>query len=163
MIHSLTHRRQEEIWVDGPLSDQPKKMWNDRTPKMKTRSKPMHTKPKHPLPPPIASSSQFLDDPMETESVVSSHCHLPVLPVFKDHSLLPFRSNQTLPKNNKTRPLSPNQVDDDMEFLEKTLETLLVPSSSSQIERFSPIMSHDEKNKRLSRIVSPTRFDQLLM
>ena len=120
---------------------------------MKIRPKPMHTRPMHPL----ASSPQFLDDPMETESVVSSHCHLPVLPVFKDHSLMPFRSNQTLPKNNnRTRPLSPNQVDDDMEFLEKTLETLLVPTSS-------PIMSHEEKNKRLSRIVSPTRFDQLLM
>ena len=134
MIHSMTHRRRDEIWVDGPLAD--------RSSKVKLRAKPM---------PPLASSSPHcLDDAMETESVVSSHCHLPVLPVFKDHSLLPFRSNQT-------RPLSPNQVNDDMEFLEKTLETLLVPTSSTLI------MSPDEKNKRLSRIVSPTRFDQLLM
>ncbi|CAF1689134.1 unnamed protein product, partial [Adineta ricciae] len=127
----------------------------------------------------------------DTESVVSSHCHLPVLPVFKDHSLLPFRSHQTLPR---TKPLiaptesskldlrlSTNKLNDDMEALEKTLETLLIPSTSdptgnkkdhhdsasitqslNRIDQLSSSMSTNEKTKRLSRIVSPTRFEKIL-
>ncbi|CAF5189023.1 unnamed protein product, partial [Rotaria sp. Silwood1] len=63
-----------------------------------------------------------------------SHCHLPVLPVFKDHSLLPFRSNQTTTttsssSSSNTKPiisdsskinlkLSTNQLNDDLETLE---------------------------------------------
>jgi hypothetical protein len=109
-----------------------------------------------------------------------------VLPVFKDHLLLPFRSNQTLPR---TKPLttespkidfklSTNKLNDDMEMLEKTLETLLIPSpivpiqndkesimtkSLNRIDQLSSLMSDDEKSKRLSRIVSPTRFQKLFM
>ena len=63
-----------------------------------------------------------------------------------------------------------------MEMLEKTLETLLIPSpivpiqndkesimtkSLNRIDQLSSLMSNDEKTKRLSRIVSPTRFDKL--
>ena len=140
----------------------------------------------------LASPPDMMDEScnaFETESIVSSHCHLPVLPVFKDHSLLPFRPNQLVPKA-KPAPvvavepppinlkLSTNQLNDDLELLEKTLETLLVPSpivptshdnesvmtqSLNRIEQLSSLMSNDEKSKRLSRIVSPTRFDKLLM
>jgi hypothetical protein len=177
----------EEIWVDGPLSKN--EIWIDgpRSTKIrlqkstpKHRSKPMHTKPKLPL---RYSPSNLDESTFDTESVVSSHCHLPVLPVFKDHSLLPFRSNnqQTLsrPKPLIAEPakvnlkLSTNKLNDDLEMLEKTLETLLVPSpivpnnpdmtkSLNRMEQLSSSMSNDEKNKRLSRIVSPTRFDKIL-
>lgn len=193
-IESIINNSKEEIWVDGPLSSSNTKneIWIDgphstkirSTPKH--RSKPMHTKSKCPLP----YSPKHLDETnFDTESIVSSHCHLPVLPVFKDHSLLPFRSNQI-----KTKPIIPpespkinlklstNQLNDDLEMLEKTLETLLVPSpivpnqldnnnnttqtimsqSLNRIEQLSSLMSHDEKNKRLSRIVSPTRFEKIL-
>ena len=176
----------EEIWVDGPLSKN--EIWIDgpRSSKIrfqkstpKHRSKPMYTKAKLPL---HSSPCNFDDSTFDTESVVSSHCHLPVLPVFKDHSLLPFRANQaTLPR---TKPpiiespkvnfkLSTNKLNDDLEMLEKTLETLLVPSpivpnqpemtkSLNRMEQLSSSMTNDEKNKRLSRIVSPTRFDKIL-
>lgn len=194
-------RPQEEIWVDGPLSSsRPRnEIWIDgprqfvpRSPKIssqkstpKHRVKPMHTKPK--LSPYLPHD---LDDPpssraFDTESVVSSHCHLPVLPVFKDHSLLPFRATQTLTKpkpvvsdvSKLTLKLSTNKLNDDLEMLEKTLETLLVPSpivpvpadnestmskSLNRIDHLSSLMSTDEKTKRLSRIVSPTRFDKIL-
>ena len=206
-METAMHRPHEEIWVDGPLSTShhPNEVWIDgpheiycRSPKLRSqksstpkhRAKFMHTKSRtsHPL----ASPPDMMDEScnaFETESIVSSHCHLPVLPVFKDHSLLPFRPNQLVPKA-KPAPvvavepppinlkLSTNQLNDDLELLEKTLETLLVPSpivptshdnesvmtqSLNRIEQLSSLMSNDEKSKRLSRIVSPTRFDKLLM
>ena len=61
-------------------------------------------------------------------------------------------------------------------MLEKTLETLLIPSpivptndhdqsttthSLNRINQLSSFMSDDEKSQRLSRIVSPTRFDKV--
>ncbi|CAF4621099.1 unnamed protein product, partial [Rotaria socialis] len=73
--------------------------------------------------------------------------------------------------------LSTDRLNDDLEMLEKTLETLLVPSpivpnkieneplmsqSLNRMDQLSSTMSNDEKNKRLSRIVSPTRFDRIL-
>lgn len=193
-VETVIARPHEEIWVDGPLST-PNEIWIDgprkyapRSPKMrhhtpKHRSKPMHTKAKIS---PLLLPSFSPRDLDETESVVSSHCHLPVLPVFKDHSLLPFRPHQTLPKPKPivfespkvTLQLSTNQLNDDLEMLEKTLETLLIPSpivpnrtdqdgtmtqSLHRIEQLSSTMSNDEKNKRLSRIVSPTRFDKLFV
>lgn len=177
--------KHEEIWVDGPLSQN--EIWIDgpRTPKIRSqkspskqhRSRPMHTKARLPL---RSTPCNFDESTFDTESIVSSHCHLPVLPVFKDHSLFPFRANQqTLPRSKQPSPtkvnlkLSTNQLNEDLEFLEKTLETLLVPSpivpndlemtkSFHRMEELSSSMSHDEKNKRLSRIVSPTRFEKLL-
>jgi hypothetical protein len=199
---TVINRPPEEIWVDGPLSSshQRNEIWIDgprqfcpRSPKIssqkctpKHRVKPMHTKPK--LSP---YSTYEIDDStssraFDTESVVSSHCHLPVLPVFKDHSLLPFRSSHTLTKPKPVvsdtpklnLKLSTNKLNDDLEMLEKTLETLLVPSpivpppadsettttskSMNRIDHLSSLMSTDEKTKRLSRIVSPTRFDKIL-
>jgi hypothetical protein len=176
----------EEIWVDGPLSNN--EIWIDgpRSTKIrlqkstpKHRSKPMHIKAKLPL---RYSPSNLDESTFDTESIVSSHCHLPVLPVFKDHSLLPFRSNQqtlsrpkpSIAESSKINlKLSTNKLNDDLEILEKTLETLLVPSpivpnnpdmtkSLNRMEQLSSLMSNDEKNKRLSRIVSPTRFDKIL-
>ena len=165
---------QEEIWVDGPLSKSHggNEIWIDgprefSTPtRSKNRFQPLHTKSKCP--------STMLDEfddsskpSFDTESAVSSHCHLPVLPVFKDHTLIPFRSkSKPLPKLDLK--LSANQLNDDLELLEKTLETLLVPQrnneeNSQRIDQLSSLMSKDEKNHRLSRIVSPTRFDKLLM
>ncbi|CAF0918183.1 unnamed protein product, partial [Adineta ricciae] len=198
-VETVLNRPHEEIWVDGPLSSSHPKneIWIDgprqfspRSPKISShrstprhRSKPMHTKAKL-----VSYSPHDHEDSknFDTESVVSSHCHLPVLPVFKDHTLLPFRSNQLL---TKTKPvttvdspklnlkLSTNKLNDDLEMLEKTLETLLVPSpivpnatdnqstmskSLNRIDHLSSLMSNDEKTKRLSRIVSPTRFDKIL-
>jgi len=178
----------QEIWIDGPLSspNSKKEIWIDGPPPQypkRSRSKlrssifsPQHstilqndTK---------ESSSKNFD----TESIISSHCHLPVLPVFKDHSLLPFRSNQTLPRIKPLTTinsskidlrLSTNKLNDDMELLEKTLETLLIPSpivpinnndkyqSLNRIDQLSSSMTNDEKTKRLSRIVSPTRFEKM--
>jgi hypothetical protein len=195
-IETMINHPNEEIWVDGPLSSSNPKIeiWIDgpRSSKIRTqkstpkhRSRPMHTKAKLPL-----SYSHHPQDEsnFDTESIVSSHCHLPVLPVFKDHSLLPFRSNHQQTLLSKPKPsicespkqnfkLSTNKLNDDLEMLEKTLETLLVPSpivpnkndkesimskSLNRIEQLSSLMSNDEKNKRLSRIVSPTRFDKIL-
>lgn len=177
--------KQEEIWVDGPLSQN--EIWIDgpRTSKIRSqkstpkhRPRPMHTKAKLSF----RTTPCHLDEStFDTESIVSSHCHLPVLPVFKDHSLLPFRAHQqTLPRPKVPDPspakvnlkLSTDQLNDDLELLEKTLETLLVPSpivptdldmsqSYHRMEELSSRMSHDEKNKRLSRIVSPTRFEKI--
>lgn len=213
-IETVVNRPHEEVWVDGPLSSSSLKhkneIWIDgppefcpRSPKIsslrstpKHRSKPMYTKakipnvlsPKHTLSPyaHYDMDESLSSNAFETESVVSSHCHLPVLPVFKDHSLLPFRSNQSSPTIIKpvlsdspkiNLQLSPNKLNDDLEMLEKTLETLLVPTpivpnktdnesvmtqSLNRMNQLSSTMSNDEKNKRLSRIVSPTRFDKLL-
>ncbi|CAF1162762.1 unnamed protein product [Rotaria sordida] len=215
-IDTVINHPNEEIWVDGPLSsssNHKNEIWIDgprefspRSPKIshlrstpKHRSKLMCTKAKYPT---ILSPKHTLSlyahndidesissNTFETESIISSHCHLPVLPVFKDHLLLPFRSNQTSSSSSNIKPininesskinlkLSTNQLNNDLEILEKTLETLLIPSSinSNEIEResimskslnrmdqLSLTMSNDEKNKRLSRIVSPTRFDKIL-
>ncbi|CAF3736376.1 unnamed protein product [Rotaria sp. Silwood1] len=219
-IETVINRPKEEIWVDGPLSsslNHKNEIWIDgphefcpRSPKIshlkstpKHRSKLLYTKPKHltVLSPkhtlsPFANhdiDESLSSNAFETESIISSHCHLPVLPVFKDHSLLPFRSNQTTTttsssSSSNTKPiisdsskinlkLSTNQLNDDLETLEKTLETLLIPSpiipnkiehesimsqSLNRMDQLSSTMSNDEKNKRLSRIVSPTRFDKIL-
>jgi hypothetical protein len=184
-IETVIARPKEEIWVDGPLSSSihKKEIWIDgplefqpRSPKIchtpRHRSKPLYTKPK------IPTLHYDIDESIpsrnfDTESIVSSHCHLPVLPVFKDHSLLPFRPNQIVPKPKPIVPESPkinfklstNKLNDDLEMLEKTLETLLVPSPivpDHRIDQLSSLMSNDEKNKRLSRIVSPTRFEKIL-
>ncbi|UJR37144.1 hypothetical protein I4U23_029854 [Adineta vaga] len=213
---TITNRNNEEIWIDGPLSSTNSKteVWIDGPPEFcphstrlhpvkltlkhrsnstrqyKSKSKPSILNPKHPL---LSSTISQQDDQdvtsqnFDTESVVSSHCHLPVLPVFKDHSLLPFRSHQTLPRikplvtTNSTKldlRLSTTKLNDDMEALEKTLETLLIPSpivvtpndssnssnmsqSLNRIDQLSSSMSNSEKTKRLSRIVSPTRFEKL--
>jgi hypothetical protein len=194
-IETVINHPKEEIWVDGPLSSSNPKneIWVDgpRSSKIrfqkstpKHRSKPMYTKAKFPLP---YSHPNIDESKFDTESIVSSHCHLPILPVFKDHSLLPFRSNQQTSLT-KIKPLiteskklnfklSTNKLNDDLEMLEKTLETLLIPSpivpnkidnesimskSLNRIEKLSSLMSNDEKNKRLSRIVSPTRFEKIL-
>ncbi len=183
-VERRRNRTHEEIWIDGPLSSpKPKKeIWIDGPPEFcspSTKPRPHLSSilsPKHSILSKESSSTNF-----DTESIVSSHCHLPVLPVFKDHSLLPFRSNQTLPRtkpliNESTKldlKLSTNKLNDDMELLEKTLETLLVPSpivpienerqSSNRIDQLSSLMTNDEKTKRLSRIVSPTRFEKILM
>lgn len=222
-LESISSRKNEEIWIDGPLSCSAtrQEIWIDGPPEFystspRLRKKNVSVKPrsnssrKHsskarssaiPCKSPFLSST-ILDQSNEpkksssnfdTESLISSHCHLPVLPVFKDHSLLPFRASQ--PSDAASRSLSndvklglissTNQLNDDMEKLEKTLETLLIPSSSidplagnpstsnddksiaknslNRIDRLSSMMSDDEKNKRLSRIVSPTRFDRLLV
>jgi len=205
---TITNRNNEEIWIDGPLSStNPKKeIWIDGPPEFcshsskilpvkhrsnsyrphKPKPKTSFLSPKHPLLSSTILPQQTTNSSspnFDTESIISSHCHLPVLPVFKDHSLIPFRSNQTLPR---TKPLitestkldlrlSTNKLNDDMEMLEKTLETLLTPSpivpiktddtnltqSLNRIDQLSSSMSNDEKTKRLSRIVSPTRFDKL--
>lgn len=194
-----------EIWIDGPpefYSSSPKVLRRQVCTKPRSHS---HRQPsskgkpsteRSPILPMKTLLSPFLSSTVldqsieeskptaafDTESIVSSHCHLPVLPVFKDHSLLPFRPLQTLPRPKKlfTSKLdlrsSTNQLNDDMERLEKTLETLLVPSpiaaqpisdqsmmtkSLNRIDQLSSLMSNDEKSKRLSRIVSPTRFDRL--
>jgi hypothetical protein len=189
----------QEIWIDGPLSSSntKKEIWIDgprefcsHYPKKSTSKHRQSTSktrtsilsPKHPF---LSSTILQKDNPPETpsknfdtESIISSHCHVPVLPVFKDHSLLPFRSNQTLPRTKPSSSkidlrLSTNKLNDDMELLEKTLETLLVPSpivpinndkchSLNRIDQLSSSMTNDEKTKRLSRIVSPTRLDKLL-
>ena len=196
-----------EIWIDGPpefYSSSPKVARRPVATKPRShshrqasvQSKPSLERsailPSRPLLSPFLSST-ILDQPLvhskpsvtfDTESIVSSHCHLPVLPVFKDHSLLPFRPHQTLPRqklsSSATSKLdlrsSTNQLNDDMERLEKTLETLLIPSpiaaqplsdqsmmtkSLNRIDQLSSLMSNDEKSTRLSRIVSPTRFDKL--
>lgn len=211
---TITNRNNEEIWIDGPLSSTQAKteVWIDGPPEFcshttklqpvkltlkhrsnstrQCRSKPRPSilSPKHPL---FSSTvlhhdhSELPSRNFDTESVVSSHCHLPVLPVFKDHSLLPFRSHQTLPRTKSSTPaeptnfnlrLSTNQLNDDMEALERTLETLLIPSATvfststdststaqslNRIDQLSSSMTNDEKTKRLSRIVSPTRFEKL--
>ncbi|CAM2703761.1 unnamed protein product [Rotaria socialis] len=212
-IETVINRPNGEIWVDGPLSSSSHKneIWIDgprdfcpRSPKIshlkltpKHRPKVMLTKPKHP--PTVLSPRHTLSlyahndiidetelsNAFETESIVSSHCHLPVLPVFKDHSLLPFRPPPTpsitkpvlLESVKMNLKLSTDRLNDDLEMLEKTLETLLVPSpivpnkieneplmsqSLNRMDQLSSTMSNDEKNKRLSRIVSPTRFDRIL-
>ncbi|CAF4040350.1 unnamed protein product [Rotaria sp. Silwood2] len=211
-IETVINRPNEEIWVDGPLSSSShnkKEIWIDgphefppQSPKIshlkstpKHRLKSIYTKVKHPtVLSPIHTLSPYshhdIDESLssnafETESIISSHCHLPVLPVFKDHSLLPFRPNQTssnmkpiISESSKINlKLSTNQLNDDLEMLEKTLETLLVPlpivpnkiehetimsQSLNRMDALSSTMSNDEKNKRLSRIVSPTRFDKIL-
>ncbi|UJR09080.1 hypothetical protein I4U23_013327 [Adineta vaga] len=201
-IETVINRPHEEIWVDGPLSasHHKKEIWIDGprqfvpcSPKIssnrstpKHRSKPMHIKAKLSSYSPYDQEDHISSNNFDTESVVSSHCHLPVLPVFKDHSLLPFRSSQlpTKPKplmitdsSKLNLKLSTNKLNDDLEMLEKTLETLLVPSpivphspdcqstmskSLNRIDHLSSLMSTDEKTKRLSRIVSPTRFDKIL-
>ncbi|CAF3430792.1 unnamed protein product [Rotaria sp. Silwood1] len=187
-----------EIWIDGPLEYySPTLKFRRKKSKSKSRSnsRRQHApKPKTSILPSKPSLTPFLSSTIvqkdndessaaatnfDSESIVSSHCHLPVLPVFKDHTLLPFRSNQIL---DITKPLkidlkfSTNKLNDDMEMLEKTLETLLIPSpivpinndkqsiisqSLSRIDQLSSYMSNDEKTKRLSRIISPTRFDQV--
>ena len=193
-IETMINRHQDEIWIDGPYSSR-QEIWIDGprefypyTKQSPSRAKPSILSPK----PTILSSTLIPKDSssnknnFDTESMISSHCHLPVLPVFKDHSLLPFRSNETLPRtkpsiNESTKidlKLSTNQLNDDMELLEKTLETLLIPSpivpianekdpdtnqSVHRIDQLSSLMSIDEKSKRLSRIVSPTRFEKILM
>lgn len=190
-----------EIWIDGPYKYSaltPKLHFKNSTVKHRSNSQRTYTTTcKTPIlsqtnsTPPFLSStilSQENNDTLSTnfdnESVVSSHCHVPVLPVFKDHTLLPFRSNQIvqMTKSNKVETskldfqLSTNKLNDDLEMLEKTLETLLIPSpivpikndkqsiiskSLNRIDQLSSLMSNDEKNKRLSRIVSPTRFDKM--
>ena len=191
-------RNQEEIWIDGPLSSansKTKEIWIDGPQKIRShspkkslskhRSSSHKSKPPPLFPPtrPFFSSTTSHHDTnssnFDTESIISSHCHVPALPVFKDHSLLPFRSNQTqtLPRNPTVKidlRLSTNKLNDDMEMLEKTLENLLVPStivsndetnlcqSLNRIDQISSSMNNDEKTKRLSRIVSPTRFDKHL-
>ncbi|CAF1214552.1 unnamed protein product [Adineta steineri] len=214
-VETITNRNNDEIWIDGPLSSTNSKteIWIDGPPEFcshsskllpvklnfkhrsnssrQYKSKPRSTffSPKRPL---LSSTlisqenNEVSSRNFDTESTVSSHCHLPVLPVFKDHSLLPFRSNQTLPRTKPlltTEPtkidlrLSTNKLNDDMEALEKTLETLLIPSpivpnqtdtdqlsltqSLNRIDQLSSSMSNDERAKRLSRIVSPTRFEKL--
>jgi len=207
-VETVVNRNNEEIWIDGPLSspNSKKEIWIDGPPEFCSnypkKSTPKHrsnshrqstskTRPsilpsKHSLTPFLSSTilhketNESSSKNFDNESIISSHCHLPVLPVFKDHSLLPFRSDQTLPQ---TKPLitnsskldlrlSTNQLNDDMELLEKTLETLLVPSpivpikndksqSLNRIDQLSSCMTNDEKTQRLSRIVSPTRFEKL--
>ena len=187
---SSIDRQKEEIWIDGPLSS-PQEIWIDGPPEFSShsRAKPSILSPKPVLLSSNLSGKDSFSNNFDTESIISSHCHLPVLPVFKDHSLLPFRSNDPLPRTklSSSEPtktidlkLSTNQLNDDMELLEKTLETLLIPSSivpianerdsssSNQpslhpIDQLSSLMSSDEKNKRLSRIVSPTRFEKIFM
>jgi len=167
----------QEIWIDGPLSspNSKKEIWIDGPTQFSKRSKSIFS-------PQQKNNKESSTKNFDTESIISSHCHLPVLPLFKDHSLLPFRSNQTLPR---TKPLitknsskidlrlSTNKLNDDMELLEKTLETLLIPSpivpinnndkyqSLNRIDQLSSSMTNDEKTKRLSRIVSPTRFEKI--
>jgi hypothetical protein len=209
-VETIINHNNEEIWIDGPLSssNSKKEIWIDGPSQFCSHSPkilPKKTAPKHrstshrqytskhpilPSPPFLSSTILHQDNEQtpsvnfDTESIISSHCHLPVLPVFKDHSLLPFRSTQTLPRtkpliNEPTKidlKLSANKLNDDMEMLEKTLETLLIPSpivpiqndkesimtkSLNRIDHLSSLMSNDEKTKRLSRIVSPTRFDKL--
>jgi hypothetical protein len=170
----------QEIWIDGPLSspNTKKEIWIDGPPQFSKRSRSILS-PQHIFLQKDNKESSTKN--FDTESIISSHCHLPVLPVFKDHSLLPFRSNQTLPrtksliKKNSSKidlRLSTNKLNDDMELLEKTLETLLIPSpivpinndkyqSLNRIDQLSSSMTNDEKTKRLSRIVSPTRFEKI--
>jgi hypothetical protein len=194
-LETIVNRNKDEIWIDGPLSspNSKKEIWIDgpsefcsHSKKSRStshrRNKPSILSPKHPFLSSTLSHKDSSSNNFDTESIVSSHCHLPVLPVFKDHSLLPFRS---LPR---TKPLitestkldlrlSTNKLNDDLELLEKTLENLLIPtpivpisneqeSSRSQslnrIDQLSSLMTNDEKSKRLSRIVSPTRFEKLL-
>ena len=162
-LNKCRHRNQEEIWIDGPLSHS-SEIWIDGPPVISTFS-------------PCLSSTIVQDNQIETESVISSHCHLPVLPVFKDHSLLPFRSTLPRTKENCSQfdlRSSTTKLNEEMENLEKALERLVIPSnlddqqvnrrkSFNRIDQLSSLISHDEKNKRLSRILSPTRFDQLFM
>jgi hypothetical protein len=143
-----------EIWIDGPpefYSSSPKvprrqvctKPRSHSHRQSSSKSKPSIGPMKPPLSPFLSSTvlDQPIDEPkpsvtFDTESIVSSHCHLPVLPVFKDHSLLPFRPIQTLPRQKLSTSAiskldlrsSTNQLNDDMERLEKTLEILLIPS-----------------------------------
>lgn len=190
---SPTTRNQEEIWIDGPLSSpksKTKEIWIDGPQKILSyspkkslskhrssshKSKPSVFSPTHPFFSSTTTHRDTSSSNFDTESIISSHCHVPALPVFQDHSLLPFRSNQTLPRNPSTKidlRLSTNKLNDDMEMLEKTLENLLIPSpitpndqtnlsqSMNRIDRLSSLMNNDEKTKRLSRIVSPTRFEK---
>jgi hypothetical protein len=187
-LETIVNRNKEEIWIDGPLSSSngKKEIWIDGpSKKSHRRYKPSILSPKSPLLSSTISHKDSSSINFDTESIVSSHCHLPVLPVFKDHSLLPFRSNQTLPRtkpliNESTKldlRLSANKLNDDLELLEKTLENLLIPTpivpitnenesnisqSLNRIDQLSSLMTNDEKSKRLSRIVSPTRFEKLL-
>ena len=169
LIQQMTSSSSNEIWIDGPLCQN--EIWIDgpRTQKIrvKTRSKAMHTKPKYPF---RSTPTNFDDVNFDTESVVSSHCHLPVLPVFKDHSLLPFRDTQVIKPSSPKIPLksNTNSINDELEKLSKTIENLLVPTdfnmtkSLNRIEQISSQMTNDEKSKRLSRIVSPTRFEKFV-
>ena len=185
MDRKFRHRPQQqhsrdEIWIDGPLSSS-SEIWIDGPPIRSSRRKsPLKSSRSHSSKPssfsPPLSSTILNDNSADTESIISSHCHLPVLPVFKDHSLLPFRS--TLPrKNDSIETTNTTKLNEEMENLEKALERFVIPqdrsstrednllksNSSRRIDRLSSLMSHEEKNKRLSRILSPTRFDQLLM
>ncbi|CAM4765474.1 unnamed protein product [Rotaria magnacalcarata] len=198
-----TKNPKSEIWIDGPIEFySPTSKLRHKKSKLKPRSNShRHSKskakapilsPKHQLAPPVLCSTilqQENDEPasanFDSESVISSHCHLPVLPVFKDHTLLPFRSNQLvqitkplkIESSNIDLRLSVNKLNDDMEMLEKTLETLLIPSpivpnqndrqslrsqSLNRIDQLSSSICNDDITKRLSRIVSPTRFDKIL-
>ncbi|CAM4876412.1 unnamed protein product [Rotaria socialis] len=200
-----TTKPKSEIWIDGPIEFySPTSKLRHKKSKLKPRSSShRHYKskaktpilsPKPQLAPPVLCSTILQQENNESssanfdsESVISSHCHLPVLPVFKDHTLLPFRSNQLvqITKPLKTESsnidlrLSVNKLNDDMEMLEKTLEILLIPSpivpnqgdrqssrsqSLNRIDQLSSSSSicQDDITKRLSRIVSPTRFDKIL-
>lgn len=189
-IETMINRHQDEIWIDGPYSS-PQEIWIDGPRQFHSHTKPSPSRAKPSILSPkstilaastlLTKDSSSMNNNFDTESMISSHCHVPVLPVFKDHSLLPFRSNETLPRtkssiNDSTKidlKLSTNQLNDDMELLEKTLETLLIPSpivpivnenqSVHRIDQLSSLMSTDEKSKRLSRIVSPTRFEKILL
>ena len=190
-----------EIWIDGPPefhSSSPKFYRKKLKTKHCSKSHRQHTPDTKasafssiaPLPSVVSSSvlprenDESSSTNFDSESVVSSHCHLPILPVFKDHTLLPFRSTQT---SQVTKPLkadsskldlrsSANKLNDDMEILQKTLETILIPASDSsikndnqsnrtqslnRIDQLSSVMSDDDKSKRLSRIIAPVRFDQM--
>ena len=197
-LERIINRNKEEIWIDGPLSSHQskKEIWIDGPPEFCSQTnrprsssyrqvKPSILSPKHPFSSSTTAQKESSSTNFDTESIISSHCHLPVLPVFKDHSLLPFRPNQTLPQPKPLLTetpkldlrLSTNKLNDDMELLEKTLETLLIPSpivpvvnekdsnisqSLTRIDQLSSMMTNDEKSKRLSRIVSPTRFEKIL-
>ena len=197
---------QTEIWIDGPpefCAPSPKLPRQKSTTKHRSSSHRQYSSktkldsnrssllpPKYPLSPfPSVNALHLHKDPsctFDTESVVSSHCHVPVLPVFKDHSLLAFRpcpasshdKPPVVPQSSKLDlRVSTNKLNDDMELLEQTLERLLIPSpivpddtdrlsimtkSLERVDQLSLLMSNDEKSKRLSRIVSPTRFDRLI-
>ncbi|CAF0829659.1 unnamed protein product [Rotaria sordida] len=189
---SSINSKKTEIWIDGPFEyHSPINKYHRKKSKSKIHSKSIrqHTsKSKNSI---LLSKPSFLSSTIiekdndesssitnfDNESIISSHCHLPVLPVFKDHTLIPFRSNELFDIKKSLKndfKSSTNKLNDDMEILEKTLETLLIPSSINNdkqqsiisqslnhIDQLSSYMSNDEKTKRLSRIISPTRFNQV--
>ncbi|CAF0829426.1 unnamed protein product [Didymodactylos carnosus] len=146
----------------------------------------------HTLPSTYRSQRQRLPIPTTTQTTGSQSTSAAVsalvgsfyAPTTAPHQglLMPY-SSQTLPNRHSTISKS---IDDDMESLQKILETLIVDkndeksltrslqsikstpivtdiNSTSLLETKQPIeiMSKEEKTKRLSRIVSPNRLERL--